>query len=88
MKKPLTFLLLFFLVAGAVFAGDKARHEAARKGKKPGFDKTAVAPPFTQTKFHQVGNLWLAVTNFGMFGNEGNRPSCEFPANSNIDYLF
>ena len=51
--------------------------------------------PTTQYKYHDVGNLWLTVTNFGFFGNSGtwkiygrNFPSCEFPGGSHADYLF
>ena len=53
------------------------------------------AMPRTQYKFHDVGNIWLTVTNFGFFGNSGtwkiygkNFPSCEFPGGSHADYLF
>ncbi|TES93855.1 MAG: hypothetical protein E3J87_01435, partial [Candidatus Cloacimonadota bacterium] len=51
--------------------------------------------PTTQYKFHDVGNIWLTVANFGFFGNCGtwkiygkNFPSCEFPGGSHADYLF
>jgi hypothetical protein len=53
------------------------------------------AMPRTQYKYHDVGNIWLTVTNFGFFGNSGtwkiygeNFPSCEFPGGSHADYLF
>ena len=85
MNKLITALTLVLALAVAAFAGDKAKHEAAKKGKQRSqiFDA-----PFTQTKAHQVGNIWLSVTNFGEFGSRGRRPSCEFPANSNNEYLF
>jgi hypothetical protein len=88
MQKFLTFLAAILIMALPAFAGDKAMHRATQKGKLPALHKTALLAPFTQTKAHKVGNIWLSVTNFGQFGNEGRRPSCEFPANSNIEYLF
>lgn len=88
MKKTLLLTLLLSVAAGLAFAGDKARHEAAQRGQQPAPAKSMALPPFTQTKAHQVGNIWLSVTNFGEFGSRGKRPSCEFPANSNIEYLF
>jgi hypothetical protein len=48
--------------------------------------------PKTQIKSHTWGNMKLVVTNWGFFGNAGDFNkyvwSCEFPANSNQDYLF
>lgn len=88
MKKTLLLMLLLGAAAGLAFAGDKARHEFAQRKQQPAPAKSMVLPPFTQTKAHQVGNIWLSVTNFGEFGSRGRRPSCEFPANSNIEYLY
>jgi len=87
MKRFLALLTIISIVGGAAVAGDKAKHDAAQKGRHPALNKTLLAP-FTQTKAHKVGNIWLSVTNFGEFGSRGRRPSCEFPANSNIEYLF
>ncbi len=51
--------------------------------------------PSAQYKYHDIGNIWLTVTNFGFFGNAGqwsmygeSFPSCEFPGGSKADYLF
>jgi hypothetical protein len=44
---------------------------------------TPMPPPYTQTKSHTVGNLSLAVTNWGYFAT-----SCEFPLGSEQLYLF
>jgi hypothetical protein len=55
--------------------------------------------PYTTFGVHNVGSIWMTVTNFGQFGN-GPRgsspdpitglpsPSCTFPAGSNINYLY
>ncbi len=54
--------------------------------------------PFYETCTHRYNNLLLTVSNFGFFGGmmESYRdcetgdgaPSCEFPANSQLDYLY
>ncbi len=43
------------------------------------------------TKYHNVGNIWLRVSNYGFFGSGRNTPrwpSLEYPGGSAIDYLF
>ncbi|MFA5498136.1 MAG: hypothetical protein WC327_01135 [Candidatus Cloacimonadia bacterium] len=43
------------------------------------------------SKNHDVGNIWLRVSNFGFFGSGNNRPmwpSLEYPGGSGIDYLY
>ncbi len=43
------------------------------------------------TKWHDVGNIWLRVSNYGFFGSGSNRPqwpSLEYPGGSGIDYLY
>ncbi len=51
--------------------------------------------PTIHYKNHDVGNIWLTVTNFGFLGNGGEWkiygkkfPSCEFPGGSGAEYLF
>lgn len=44
------------------------------------------------SKYHNVGNIWLRVSNYGFFGS-GNDivpqyPSLEYPGGSGIDYLY
>jgi hypothetical protein len=65
------------------------------EAKNPFIGVKVAERPNTQYKFHDVGNIWLTVTNFGFFGNSGNWkiygrnfPSCEFPGGSHEDYLF
>jgi len=61
--------------------------------QSPAADET----PARQQKTHNVGNVWLTISNFGFFGNDeqidtrGTEewfPKCEFPAGSGVDYLF
>ncbi len=44
------------------------------------------------TRYHNVGNIWLRVSNYGFFGSgyDANPrfPSLEYPGGSGIDYLF
>jgi len=62
-----------------------------------------LANPNTQNRVHRVGNMWMNITNWGFFGNYSIwgglgmedpeypgtwAPQCEYPANSNIQYLF
>jgi len=59
--------------------------------------KPAVAPN-KALRVHRVGNVWFSLTNYGKLGSEGrdiydpltneSAPSCEFPAGSNLEYLF
>ena len=45
-----------------------------------------------ESRFANVGNIGLSVTNFGMYGsgwvNWPNVPSCEYPLSSGIEHLF
>ncbi|MBW6514071.1 MAG: hypothetical protein K0B87_04885 [Candidatus Syntrophosphaera sp.] len=44
------------------------------------------------TLYHNVGNIWLRVSNYGFFGSGGDitprYPSLEYPGGSGIDYLY
>lgn len=41
------------------------------------------------SKYHNVGNIWLRVSNYGFFGSGSEAyPSLEYPGGSRIDYLF
>ncbi len=44
------------------------------------------------TKYHNVGNIWLRVSNYGFFGSGDDivprYPSLEYPGGSGIDYLY
>ncbi len=65
--------------------------------------RTNLANPNTGNRVHRVGNIWMNITNWGFFGNfsiwgglgmddpeyPGTwAPQAEYPANSNIQYLF
>jgi len=65
--------------------------------------KVAAMMPNTQNRSHRVGNVWMTITNWGIFGSafggsqlveqEGPyarqlAPSFEFPAGSGINYLY
>ena len=43
------------------------------------------------SRWHDVGNIWLRVSNYGFFGSGNERPqwpSLEYPGGSGIDYLY
>ena len=44
------------------------------------------------SKYTNVGNIGLTVTNFGMYGNGfalwPQQPSCEYPLGSGIEHIF
>lgn len=86
-------ILLAGLVGTAV-----AMTEHSYDGDSPGpLYKTAVTPN-KQLRVHRVSNVNFSITNYGMFGSQGREdidsltgepaPSCEFPAGSNLEYLF
>ena len=44
---------------------------------------------FDSSQVHNLGNIWLRVSNYGFFGSFGEGwPSLEYPGGSSIDYLF
>lgn len=47
---------------------------------------------FDLIKYHNVGNIWLRVSNYGFFGSgddiQPQWPSLEYPGGSAIDYLY
>lgn len=44
---------------------------------------------FDASEVHNLGNIWLRVSNYGFFGSFGEEwPSLEYPGGSSIDYLF
>jgi len=56
------------------------------------------APPYNTIRVHKVGNIHLTVTNYGILGTQSEQiedpetgmyaPSCQFPAGSQLEYLF
>jgi len=94
MKKVTCLLLLAFMV-GTVNATvmDESLYGGGNRAAKP------AALPNTQLRVHDVGKVWLSVTNFGFFGSQEGEfedasgrydpaPGCQFPGGSSLDYLF
>ncbi len=71
-------LLLALLVCGSAFA---AMVESSSGTKK-----------LDLSLYHNVGNMWLRVSNYGFFGSGDDvvpqYPSLEYPGGSGIDYLY
>jgi hypothetical protein len=55
-------------------------------------DKTTAGKKFDLTQYHNVGNIWLRVSNYGFFGSgddiQPQYPSLEYPGGSGADYLY
>ncbi len=85
----LVVVLSLALLPGAAFARIEARR-AADSATPPDFGSASRFVNFLQN-FHNVGSLWLAVSNLGIFGNldqGGNVPSAEWLPNTQCEYLY
>jgi len=55
-------------------------------------ESTAGTKKLDLSKYHNVGNIWLRVSNYGFFGSGDDvvpqYPSLEYPGGSGIDYLY
>lgn len=74
----LVIILLMFLSTGILYAA-----KAVPTGPSKKLDLT---------KYHNVGNIWLRVSNYGFFGSGDDItppwPSLEYPGGSGVDYLY
>ena len=77
LKVLLVFTLMFILI-GSVIAKSVSNNYSDKK--------------FDLKKYHNVGNIWLRVSNYGFFGSGDDIqppwPSLEYPGGSGIDYLY
>jgi hypothetical protein len=97
-KQMVVFLLVIYIfgltgtITGrAMFVGDSTN------ANQEVFQRTSVnEPPNRQFAAHDIGKIAMTITNFGNFGIANNGfvcdgelcPSCEYPINSNIEYLY
>ncbi len=55
-------------------------------------DGASASKKFDLIKYHNVGNIWMRVSNYGFFGSgddiQPQWPSLEYPGGSGIDYLY
>ncbi|MCF7859327.1 MAG: hypothetical protein K9N07_08420 [Candidatus Cloacimonetes bacterium] len=75
--KILLILVLLIIFSASVFA----RTYDAPEGEKK----------FDTSQVHNLGNIWLRVSNYGFFGSgetDPKWPSLEYPGGSAIDYLY
>jgi hypothetical protein len=72
--------LIFMLLTSAMYAAMVDRSD------------THVFKQHDKSNYHNVGNMWLRVSNYGFFGSgsdtQNQWPSLEYPGGSGIDYLF
>ncbi len=82
MKKVNTKMLLIVVVLLLISNMVYARSMVPNSGDKK----------FDLAKYHNVGNIWLRVSNYGFFGSGDDIqppwPSLEYPGGSSIDYLY
>ncbi len=53
------------------------------------YTETGADKKFDTSQVHNLGNIWLRISNYGYFGSGGEGwPSLEYPGGSTIDYLF
>ncbi|MDA3814083.1 MAG: hypothetical protein PF570_07515 [Candidatus Cloacimonetes bacterium] len=53
------------------------------------YDEAVADKKLDMSQVHELGNIWLRVSNYGFFGSGGEGwPSLEYPGGSSIDYLF
>lgn len=79
-KSSLLWLTLIFLLTATMLSAAMIEGEEGLSKK------------LDLSKYHNVGNIWLRVSNYGFFGS-GNAinppwPSLEYPGGSGVDYLY
>jgi len=75
--RVLIILILIIVFAASAFARTHAEPVADKK--------------FDTSQVHNLGNIWLRVSNYGFFGSgetDPKWPSLEYPGGSSIDYLY
>jgi hypothetical protein len=76
--KSIFILMVFLLLCSMLMARSATPQEQSKK--------------FDLSKWHNVGNIWLRVSNYGFFGAGDSGvprwPSLEYPGGSGIDYLY
>lgn len=97
-------LALLFVFLGAHDTSARAFDPLSKSAQaRPDLPKPAVAFPVYESRLHYAGQVWLAITTWGLLGTEGNNrvnpkdlevlgisysPSFEFPAGTRNDYLY
>ncbi len=77
-KTGFCLILLLLFTAGSAYANKAVPSTGTKK--------------LDLTKYHNVGNIWLRVSNYGFFGSGDDivpqYPSLEYPGGSGMDYLY
>jgi len=94
------FLIIIFVLSAFYPA---AAFRKVSPHQKTGFSthKAAVSDaPFVEVAIHHIGDVWMTVSNMGQFGTGGyvgstfdpisgmETPSCVYPGNSDLNYLY
>jgi len=91
-------LALLFFTSPLSFARMKAGIEVSKDLSRTASNLGGYPLPNLQQCTHKAGRLWFTVSNYGIFGNQGNyflrdcltgqpTSSAEFPGGSSIEYL-
>jgi len=79
LKKIVLYLIILLVFTGTMHAAMVDPNTAGEK-------------KLDLSKWHNVGNIWLRVSNYGFFGSgsdgQPQYPSLEYPGGSGIDYLY
>lgn len=106
-RGPKPFWVFFGLIMGLSALGGFGGSAAGRDNRSI-IDKyqppqIAISNINRYNRTHRKGNIWLTITNWGFFGNNGPddqnamedpeypgtwAPQCEYPGNSGVQYLF
>jgi hypothetical protein len=101
--KTKTFALILTIAFSGVLHVVHAKNAPWDPSRVRGPVRTAVANPQIENRVHNAGRMWMNITNYGYFGNDGPSqstaledpcppggwaPQCEFPGGSDQQYLF
>jgi hypothetical protein len=90
-------IVLFILLSPLVRADFVPKISSQDDIRERMYRLSASDRPYAELAVHNIGNVWLTVTNYGQFGTitPGNdpvtgavAPSCIYPANSGLNYLY
>jgi len=99
-KKRITFSLIIAMIVLVAVAGARDDRSIVEKYRP---SNTDVANINRYNRVHNKGNIWMNMTNWGFFGNNGSgdnaamewqifpgvwAPQCEYPGNSDVQYIF
>lgn len=98
--KPLSLAAIILVVSAYLPAAAFQKIDPRDKKGLSGHKLTVSDAPYVEVGIHQIGDVWMTVSNMGQFGTGGylgttfdpvtgmETPSCVFPSNSDLNYLY